>query len=77
MTTAKVAITIPIEVLRMAQKEVGAGRAKSLSALISEAVDEKLRREELIAILDAMDSEHGMPARGARAWARRVLRPSS
>jgi hypothetical protein len=77
MTAAKVAITIPVDVLRLAQKEVGAGRAKSLSAFVSQAVDEKLRRDELIEILDTMDAEHGRPGKSARAWARRVLRPSS
>ena len=77
MTAAKVAITIPVEILRLAEKEVGAGHAKSLSAFISQAVDEKLRRDELEAILDAMDAEHGRPGKAARAWARKVLRSSS
>ena len=52
MTTAKVALSMPAEVLRLAKKEVAAGRAKSLSAFVSQAVDEKLRREELASILD-------------------------
>ena len=77
MTTAKVALTIPVDVLKQAKKEVKAGRAKSLSAFVSEAVDEKLRRDELTDILDAMDTEHGKPNRAARAWARRALEPSS
>jgi len=77
MTAAKVAVTIPVEVLRLAQKEVRVGHAKSLSAFISQSVDEKLRRDELMAILDAMDAEHGRPGKAAGAWARRVLRSSS
>ena len=77
MTKSKVALTIPIDVLRLAQKEVQSGRAKSLSAFVSEAVDEKVRRDELSAILDAMDAEHGKPNKAARAWAKRVLRRSS
>ena len=52
MTTAKIALSMPAEVLRLAKKEVAAGRAKSLSAFVSQAVDEKLRREELASILD-------------------------
>jgi hypothetical protein len=76
MTTAKVALTVPVQVLRQARKEVKAGHAKSLSAFVSEAIDEKLRRAELLEILDAMDAEHGQPDRRARAWARRVLRQS-
>ncbi len=74
MTTAKVALTVPVDVLRLAKKEVRAGHAKSLSAFVSEAVSEKLRRSELSDILDAMDAEHGQPDQRARTWARRVLR---
>lgn len=77
MNSAKVALSMPAEVLRLAQKEVAAGRAKSLSAFVAEAVDEKLRRDELVAILDAMDAEHGKPGKRATAWARRVIKRSS
>ncbi len=77
MTTAKVALSIPAELLAKAKKEVALGRAKSLSSFVSEALDGKLRRSELTAILDAMDAEHGKPDKVARAWARRVLKPSS
>jgi hypothetical protein len=77
MNSAKVALSMPAEVLRLARKEVAAGRAKSLSSFVAEAVDEKLRRDELNAILDAMDAEHGKPTKAARAWARRVLKRSS
>ncbi len=77
MSSAKVALSMPADVLRLAKKEVAAGRAKSLSSFVSEAVDEKLRRDELSAILDAMDAEHGKPNKAAMAWARRVLKRSS
>lgn len=77
MTVAKVALSIPVEVLRSAKKEVAAGRAKSLSAFVAEAVDEKVRRGELTAILDAMDAEHGKPTKADTAWAKRVLKRSS
>jgi hypothetical protein len=33
--------------------------------------------DELTAILDAMDAEHGKPAKGATTWAQRVLERSS
>jgi Arc/MetJ-type ribon-helix-helix transcriptional regulator len=74
MTSGKVALSIPAEVLAQAKKEVASGRAKSLSAFVSEAVDEKLRRDELTAILDEMDVKHGSPNRAAKAWARRLLK---
>jgi hypothetical protein len=77
MTTAKVAITIPSDVLKLAKKEVEAGRAKSLSTFVSEAVAERLQRDELNDLLDSMDAEHGAPDKAARAWARRVLARSS
>lgn len=77
MRSAKVALSMLAEVLRLAKEEVAAGRAKSLSSFVAEAVDEKLRRDELTAILDAMDAEHGKPAKAATAWAKRVLSRSS
>jgi Arc/MetJ-type ribon-helix-helix transcriptional regulator len=73
MNAAKVALSMPAEVLRLAKKEVAAGRAKSLSSFVAEAVDEKLRRDELTAILDALDAKHGKAAKKETAWARRVL----
>ena len=73
MNTAKVAVSIPKEVLERAKAEVATGRAKNLSALVSEALDERLRRDELGAILEAMDAEHGPVSKAARAWAKRVL----
>lgn len=46
MTAAKVAVAIPKDVLARAKKEVRAGRAKSLSAFVSEAIDQRLRRDD-------------------------------
>ena len=73
MTTTKVALTISSAALQQAKKEVAAGRAKSLSAFVSEAVEEKVRRGELSKLLDAMDTELGRPNKAARAWAKKVL----
>jgi len=77
MNSAKVALSMPAEILRLAKREVAAGRAKSLSSFVADAVDEKLRRDELAAIRDAMDTEHGKPTKEATAWAKRVLKRSS
>jgi hypothetical protein len=77
MNAEKVALSMPADVLRLAKKEVAAGRAKSLSSFVAEAVDEKLRRDELTAILDAMDRQHGKPTKKATQWAKRVLARSS
>ena len=73
MNASKVALSMPAELLRQAKKEVSSGRAKSLSAFVAEALDEKLRRDELASILDAMDAEYGKPSKKATAWAKRVL----
>jgi Arc/MetJ-type ribon-helix-helix transcriptional regulator len=77
MTAAKVAITVSADVLRLAKKRVKAGRAKSLSAFVNDAVDEKLRRDELTELLDALDAKRGPPSKAAKAWAKRVLARSS
>jgi hypothetical protein len=46
-------------VLEAAKKEVEAGHAASVSALVSEAVDEKLRRNELATLLDEGSARSG------------------
>jgi hypothetical protein len=73
MNSAKVALSIPADLLEQAKAEVAAGRAKNLSVFVSEALGQKLRRDELNTILDAMDAEHAPPKKAARAWAKRVL----
>ena len=77
MTAAKIAVTISADLLALAKKRVRAGRAKSLSAFVNDAVDEKLRRDELSELLDRMDAELGPPDSEAVAWARRALGSSS
>jgi hypothetical protein len=77
MTTTKVALTISSEAIERAKKEVLSGRAKSLSAFVSDALEQKLRRDELAEVLDAMDAEHGRPSKAARQWAKKVLSRSS
>jgi hypothetical protein len=77
MNASKVAVSIPTVVLKLAKEQVRAGHAKSLSALVTEAVHEKVRRNELSEILDHMDAEFGKPGKAAQAWAKRVLKRSS
>lgn len=73
MTSAKVALSLPADLLEQAKVEVATGRAKNLSVFVAEALDQRLRRDELNAILDAMDEEHGLPSKAAVTWAKRVL----
>jgi hypothetical protein len=77
MTAAKIAITVPAETLKLAKKQVKAGHAKSLSALMTQALEEKVSRNELADILDAMDLELGKPNKAAQSWAKRILARSS
>jgi Arc/MetJ-type ribon-helix-helix transcriptional regulator len=73
MNSAKVALSIPAELIEQARAEVATGKAKNLSVFVSEALDQRLRRDELSAILDAMDAEYGPPNKAASAWAKRVV----
>jgi len=52
--TGKVAVSLPQGALERAKLAVATGRAKNLSALVSEALDERLRRDELGEILEAI-----------------------
>lgn len=77
MATSKVALTIDQDVLAKARRCVKATRLRSLSAFVTAAVDEKLRRDVLSEILDEMDAKLGPPDATAMAWARRVFQRSS
>lgn len=77
MTTAKTAVSLSEEVLLLVRKRVRAGRAKSVSAYVNEAVDEKVRRDELAELLDELDGDRGAPGKAAKTWAKRVLARSS
>ncbi len=61
MTTVKTAITVPEEILQRARGEVRRGRARSLSAYMSEALAQKLMLEDLDALLQEMLAETGGP----------------
>lgn len=73
MTMVKIAITVPEATVKEAKRAVKAQRAKSLSAFVSTAIAEKLERDTLAEVLDAMDASLGAPDAETVAWARRVL----
>jgi Arc/MetJ-type ribon-helix-helix transcriptional regulator len=72
-TRDKVAVTVPRPLLDRARQEVQAGRAESVSALVSEALADKLKSKTLADILEAWDTEYGPPSEEDDTWARRVL----
>ncbi|HVY32358.1 MAG TPA: hypothetical protein VHB79_37735 [Polyangiaceae bacterium] len=73
MSTTKVAFTIQTDTLALAKKAVKKGRAKSLSAFVNDALEEKVERDQLTRVLDELDVRHGKPNKADRAWAKRVL----
>lgn len=73
MQKARVTVTVRREVLAKAERQVRRGRAKSVSAWVDAAMEEKARREDLAALLTEMKAENGPPTAKEEAWARAVL----
>ena len=63
MTAEKIAITVPSETLKQARRAVDQGRANSLSAYISAAIDQKTMLDDLESMLTEMLEETGGPLR--------------
>jgi Arc/MetJ-type ribon-helix-helix transcriptional regulator len=61
MTIAKIAITLPRPLLAKARRAVREGRADSVSAYVTAALEEKAKLDELSAMLDEMLAETGGP----------------
>ncbi|MGH2915993.1 MAG: hypothetical protein ACRDMX_13495 [Solirubrobacteraceae bacterium] len=73
MRRSRVTVTVHPEVLATAEEEVAAGRSSSVSAWVDEAMQEKARREDLVALLGEMRAENGKATTEEDAWARQVL----
>ena len=73
MTAAKIAITVPRPLLAKVRSAVKQGRAASVSAFVSQAVEQHVREQSLASLLDELIEQHGAPTREDRAWAKRVL----
>ena len=61
MTTAKVAVSLPKELVAQAQRAVAEGRAPSFSAYVAAALAEKAKLDDLGSLLDEMLAETGGP----------------
>ncbi len=61
MTIAKIAITLPRSLLAKAQRAVKEGRAESVSAYVTAALEERAKLDDLKAMLDEMLMETGVP----------------
>ena len=69
MTMAKIAVSLPAELVEHVRRAVAAGRAPSVSAYVASALEEKATRDDLASLLDEMLAETGGPltARERRA----------
>ena len=72
-SSKKVTVSLPGELADRLRDEVVAGRAESVSSLVCEAVQRRLRADRLDEVLAALRLEIGPPNREDRAWVRRVL----
>jgi hypothetical protein len=66
-------VTLPRTLAAAAREEVKARRAPSMSALVTQALAEKLERDRLQEVLDQMAAEYGPLTPEELAWADRVL----
>jgi Arc/MetJ-type ribon-helix-helix transcriptional regulator len=73
MQKARVTVTVRREVLAKAERQVKRGKARSVSAWVDAAMEEKARREDLAALLAEMRAESGVPTEEEESWARHVL----
>ena len=69
----KIAVSVPEQVARRVAVEVRAGRAASVSAYVTDALERMGRHDQLAEVLERMDQELGRPSARDGAWARRVL----
>ncbi len=73
MQKARVTVTVRRDVLAKAERQVKLGRARSVSAWVDSAMEEKARREDLATLLAEMKAESGPATSKEQAWARAVL----
>jgi Arc/MetJ-type ribon-helix-helix transcriptional regulator len=69
MTMEKIAVSVPRETLARARRAVRKGRAASVSAYVTAAIDEKAKLDELGDLLTAMLEESGGPLSAAETRA--------
>jgi antitoxin ParD1/3/4 len=74
MTKAKIAVSLPQELVDQAQRAVAEGRADSVSAYVADALEEKAKVDDLKSLLDDMLEATGGPMTATeRRWADRAL----
>jgi hypothetical protein len=78
MTTEKIAVSIPEEILHSARKAVQRGRAPTISAYVAAALEQKTKLDDLEDLLDEMLEATGGPLTAAerRAADAAILGPT-
>lgn len=71
--TAKIAVSLPDDVVAAARAAVAEGRAASVSALVAQALRSHLDRPTLSAVVAEMIADVGEPDDADRAWAAAAL----
>lgn len=61
MTAAKIAVSLPAELVEQAHRAVREGRAASVSAYVADAMQEKAKLDDLASMLQEMLAETGGP----------------
>jgi Arc/MetJ-type ribon-helix-helix transcriptional regulator len=61
MTTTKIAVSLPPELVARTRRAVRRGRARSVSAYVAAALEDKVTLDELSAMLEEMLAETGGP----------------
>lgn len=70
----KIAVSLPDEQVAAIKRAVASGRAPTVSAFISAAVERAQKEDSLAAVLADLDRELGEPSEQAQAWAQAELR---
>lgn len=65
MTTTKIAVSLPAELVEQAQRAVAEGRAASVSAYVARALQEQAKLDDLASLLNEMLEETGGPLTAA------------
>jgi Arc/MetJ-type ribon-helix-helix transcriptional regulator len=73
MTTAKIAVTLPPELVEAAKRAVETGRAPSVSAYVAKALARQERADSVAELLGELIEQHGEPSADDYAWARHAL----
>jgi Arc/MetJ-type ribon-helix-helix transcriptional regulator len=69
VTTRRLAVTLPEELVATAQAAVADGQARSVSAYVAKALDAYAERQDLRTYVDGLIAEHGKPSAEDYRWA--------